>query len=110
MSSRQDDRVPEQRKRGKLSGCELAAKLANQGTDRVVAVTESLGDFQHGLFFDQDGTQDFVLAMQWIAGLQEEGTQECGIHAAGSECGVIFCGDWSKGYRTRWPSINANWG
>ena len=89
-SSWADVRVPEKRKGGKLSGGELLAKLADQAANGVVAVTEPLGDFAHGLFFGQDGTQDFILAMEWIAGLQEEGTQECGIHATSSDCGVFI--------------------
>ena len=100
-SSRQDGHVPERRKGGKLSGCELAAKLADQGADGVVAVTEALSDFLHRQFFDDDGTQHFVMALEWIAGLKEEGTNECGIHAASSGCGVFFSGDWSKRYRTQ---------
>ena len=80
----------EQRKGGKLSGGELLAELADQDANGVVAVTEPLGDFPHGLFFSQDGTQDFIPAMERIAGLQEEGTQERGIHAASSDCGVFI--------------------
>jgi hypothetical protein len=86
----EDVRVLEQRKGGNLPGGELLAKLADQDTDGVVAVTEPLGYFPHGLFFSQDGTQDFIPAMEWVAGLQKEGTQECGIHAASSDCGVFF--------------------
>ena len=107
-SSRQDGRVPERRKGGNLSERELAAKLADQSADGVIAVTETLGDLLHRQFFDHDGTQDFILALEWIAGLQEEGTRGCGIHAAGSGCGVFISGDWPKRYRTRCPSINAN--
>lgn len=97
-------------KRGKLSSLKLTAKLADQGANGVVAITESFGDFPHGLFVDQNGTQDFVLALKWITGLQEEGTHECSIHAAISDCGVFFRSDWSKRYLIQWPLINANWG
>lgn len=100
-SNRQDGRVPERRKGGKLSLCELAAKLADQGADGVVAVTEALGDFLHRQFLDHDGTEYLILALEWIARLQEKGTRECGIHAAGSGCGVFISGDGSKRYRTR---------
>lgn len=97
-SNRLDGHAPARRKGGKLSGRELTAKLADQGTDGVVAITETLGDVLHRQFFDHDGTQDFVLALAWIARLQEEGTHACGIHAAGSDCGVFISGDGSKRY------------
>ena len=89
-SSGRDGRVEGRRKGGKLTGCELAAKLTDQGADGVVAITESLGDFLHRLIFEQDGTQRFVLAMKWIAGLLEKRTDECGIHAATPIVGY-FC-------------------
>jgi hypothetical protein len=50
----EDVRVLEQRKGGNLPGGELLAKLADQDTDGVVAVSEPLGYFPHGLFFGQD--------------------------------------------------------
>jgi hypothetical protein len=78
-----------------LTGRDLPAEAAEQSANGVVAVTETLSDLLHGLFLDQNGAEDFVLALRWFGGLQEEGTQSRGIHAAGSVWG-IFRDEWSQ--------------
>lgn len=57
-----------------MSRVQLVAEAADESTHGVIAVAEALGHLLHRLLVDQGSTEDLVLAMPRIGGLEEERT------------------------------------
>jgi len=58
----------------------LSAKVAHQRVHGGSAVAELLGDLSRRDAFHKEGTQEFIAAVQGVAGLAEELEATCVIH------------------------------
>lgn len=75
-----------------MSGIELVTEVTDPGAHGVVAITETLCDIRHRLVLDEDGAEDFIVAMGSVGGLKEEGRVATIVHGLASGLWGIFRG------------------
>ena len=81
-------------KGGKLFGLALAAEATDEGSHRVITITELLGGLLHRPLLHENGAKGLVLAMERVGGFEEEGAVGSALHDLASvRCGGIIIGN-----------------
>ena len=72
----------------------MAAEATDEGSHRVITITELLGGLLHRPLLHEDGAKGLVLAMERVGGFEEEGAVGSALHDLASvRCGGIIIGN-----------------
>jgi predicted butyrate kinase (DUF1464 family) len=77
-------------KGGYLTGSALSAEVAYEITYCSVTQTELLSDVGHGLVLDEEGSEDFIAALEVLCGLEKELLTEQVVHDLSSEVSPTY--------------------
>jgi hypothetical protein len=77
-------------KGGYLTGSALPAEVAHEIAYRSVTQTELLSDVGHGLAIDEEGSEDFVAALEVLCGLEKKLLTEQVVHDQSSEVSPTY--------------------
>jgi hypothetical protein len=85
-----DARIVVLEKGGNLAGSALSAEVTHEIAYRSMTQTKLLSNVGHGLVLDEEGSEDFVAALQVLCGMEKELLTEQVVHDLSSEVSPTY--------------------